>query len=172
MRSTLLVVLVALGVVAPAASAMAKSSRIVVATHGVVTVMTADRQGTAFAFRRRGLLVTNAHVVGSGRRVTVVTPGGHRAPGVVIAVDARDDLALIRTPTLRLAPLKVRRAVPQPGQAVYAIGSPLGLPGTVSRGVVSAVRAGGAIQTDAPVNPGNSGGPLVDSNGRVLGVTT
>src|SRR5436305_5005968 len=81
MRRTLTAILVAASATAVTAPAMAANSPIVTATHAVVTLQAGQKQGTAFAFRRRGLLLTNAHVVGDVRRVVVVTSGGHRASG-------------------------------------------------------------------------------------------
>lgn len=152
-------------------SAWAATPAVGSATRRVVTIQAGDRLGSGFAYRHRGLLLTNAHVVTGTRRVVVVTSSGRRANGTVVALDSQRDLALIHT-SIALSPLRVRHGRLRAGDDVYAIGSSLGLPGTVSRGVVSAIRQGGAIQTDAPVNPGNSGGPLLDGRGRVIGVTT
>ena len=124
------------------------------------------------------LLLTNAHVVGSNGFVTVRLAGGQRIQGRVERTAAEVDLAVVRAAARpdanQILQLGSAGAV-RPGMEVLAIGSPLGLQNTVTRGIVSAVRnAGGVelIQTDAAINPGNSGGPLLDRDGRVIGVTT
>ena len=140
-------------------------------------------QGTGFIVADRGLVVTACHVVGQpgrmARRVQVrLHPGlrGERVlPAYVFRWDAQLDYALLwldggRCPTLALgAPGKLRYT-----DVVFAIGSPYGLSNTVSRGVVSNPRASIGrvryIQTDAAMSPGNSGGPLVDEAGRVVGI--
>jgi hypothetical protein len=145
------------------------------ARSSVVTVLAGSRQGTAFAFRRRGELLTNAHVVRGGTHVDVVLSNGRRVSGTVVALDNTHDLATIKAP-IRLIPLQPAPHQPAVGAKVVAIGSPLGLSGSVSEGVVSAVRhkpgSGRLIQTDLSVNPGNSGGPLLDLHRRVIGVTS
>jgi S1-C subfamily serine protease len=139
----------------------------------VVTVLTSSGQGSAFAFARAGRLLTNAHVVQGATSVTIVTASGQRVTGRVAAVDTTHDLAVIDAP-VNLAPLPPRRTPAQAGEAVFGIGSPLGLQGSVVNGIVSAVRRGqphdASIQTDLPINPGDSGGPLIDDRGRVIGV--
>lgn len=143
------------------------------AAESVVTVLSSSEQGTAFAYGNPDRLLTNAHVVGAAGTVEVVTASGRRVLGRVVAVDTEVDLALIEAP-VQLVPLAPRRSPVQVGEQVIAIGSPLGLAGSVSSGVISAVRRGrshdAAIQTDVALNPGDSGGPLLDSRGHVLGV--
>jgi S1-C subfamily serine protease len=143
----------------------------------VVLIRTANSSGTAF-FVTQDLLLTNAHVVDGHSLVTVRLAGGETVQGRVERISPDLDLAVVRatarpgsTQILQLGSLDPVR----PGQEVLAIGSPLGLQNTVTRGIVSAVRTAGGvelIQTDAAINPGNSGGPLLDRDGRVLGVTT
>ncbi len=141
-----------------------------------------------------GYIVTNAHVVSDARRVQVqlaqvpeaasqpvaVRPQGVKLDAEVVGVDSITDLALLKIPGkgLRTLSLGDSDRVKQ-GQLVLAFGSPLGLRNTVTMGVVSAVARQLSpddpavyIQTDAPVNPGNSGGPLVDAAGRVVGINT
>jgi len=143
----------------------------------VFTLETDEGLGTAFAAWRAGgstYLVTAAHVVArsTGRFVTVGRKRGSWS-GEIVAVDRRNDLASVRinarpagvTP-LWQAP---RRTKPAPGDQVLLIGSPFGLHGTVTTGVVSRVTKR-TIQTDAAANPGNSGGPAIDRRGRVVGV--
>jgi S1-C subfamily serine protease len=153
--------------------AAGKGSPLRVAGDSVVTVLAGSKQGTAFAFGRRGELLTNAHVVGDETRVDIVEAQGKRSVGSVKAVDKRRDLALLSS-SLKLKPLDRAPGIPRIGQHVFAIGSPLGLSGSVADGVISAtgrhVRKGTFIQTDVALNPGNSGGPLLDGRGRVLGV--
>ena len=107
--------------------------------------------------------------------------GNHRTAEVV-GVDAYTDLAVIRVPNMpeSATPLPVAEDAPNPGEPVVAIGSPFGLDGTITQGIVSGVNRsmrveGGfsipdTVQTDAPINPGNSGGPLVSTDGNVIGV--
>jgi S1-C subfamily serine protease len=124
------------------------------------------------------LILTNAHVVDGQSFVTVRLAGGQTLQGRVERTSPDLDLAVVRADARpdanQILQLGSASAV-RPGQEVIAIGSPLGLQNTVTRGIVSAVRnAGGVelIQTDAAINPGNSGGPLLDREGRVIGVTT
>lgn len=132
-----------------------------------------------------GLAATNAHVVGDARTVHVFYPDGERGEGRVIARDPSRDLALVMLDRRDVRILKMGDSDQvRVGEIVFAIGSPLGLPGpSVSMGVVSAVGrtiVGGQgevvledlIQTDAAINPGNSGGPLVNLEGEAIGVAT
>jgi S1-C subfamily serine protease len=139
-------------------------------------------QGSGFVYRDRYVL-TNAHVVGDAERVRIQFARGESQTGQVVGRDAYSDLAAIEIPNppSYAAPLPIAREEPAIGTRVAAIGSPYGFQGTITSGIVSAVDRSvpapegnflipNAIQTDAPVNPGNSGGPLVDLNGEVLGV--
>jgi S1-C subfamily serine protease len=142
--------------------------------------------GSAVAITPDGFLVTSAHVVQGARRGTATFPDGQELEVEVVGADGLSDLAVVRTrgPNLPTATLGDAGDLVV-GQLVVAIGNPLGLGGTVTAGVVSALgrslptRAGSAvrivenvIQTDAALNPGNSGGALADSRGRVVGINT
>ena len=147
------------------------------AAPAVVLIETPSARGTGF-FVTQDLLLTNAHVVGNHSSVTVRLAGGHSLPGRVERTSSDLDLAVVRAAarpeTNQILQLGSARPV-RAGQEVLAIGSPLGLQNTVTRGIVSAIRTAGGvdlIQTDAAINPGNSGGPLLDREGRVIGVTT
>ena len=143
--------------------------------------------GSGFVLDNNGLVITNRHVVSGGDKEFQITgEGGIKTEGRVIYVDRKLDFALVRSNGLKgTKPLPICYATyPSPGQSVVALGSPEGLAGTVTRGIVSAVRyptgdlEGVApnyvtlIQTDASISPGNSGGPLVNNKGEVIGINT
>lgn len=152
---------------------------------GVVSVRAGRATGSGFAIDQQGHVVTNAHVVsGASSGVRLVLANGRSVAAEVVGVDAANDIAVLRaTDPSGLRPLTLgRSSALRVGDPVLAIGSPLGLEGTVTAGIVSAVdrqaRFGDsgsrqtAIQTDAAINPGNSGGPLVNAAGQVVGVNT
>jgi putative serine protease PepD len=174
---------------APAGGAAGDLSAVAARVQGSVTsieVRSGGRLGTGsgFVIDRQGRVLTNAHVVGGGGRVTVVLADGRRVAARVVGSDRARDLAVLAIPAEQSpAPLPFGRSSQvRVGEPVLALGSPLGLQGTVTSGIVSALdrevrlgeggAAGTALQTDASINPGNSGGPLVNARGEVIGVNT
>ncbi|MDJ0750434.1 MAG: trypsin-like peptidase domain-containing protein [Woeseiaceae bacterium] len=147
------------------------------ARHSTVTVRTAQGHGSGFAVGDGSYILTNSHVVGDAESVTLVTTSGLSIDASVHTVSKERDVALIRLRGLRLPPLHVNSAAPESGSPVYALGSPLSesISGSITSGIVSGVRLMDGyqwIQSDAAISPGNSGGPLLDSNGSVIGIST
>jgi S1-C subfamily serine protease len=149
----------------------------------VVQIDTPDGLGSGVVFDNQGDIVTNDHVVSGASSLSVITSDGHRYGASIVGTYASGDLAVVRVKNANLKPatfddsgsLKV-------GDIVLALGSPYGLQGTMTEGIVSAtgrsedegngVTLKNLIQTSAPVYPGDSGGALVDLNGRVVGMPT
>jgi S1-C subfamily serine protease len=142
--------------------------------------------GSAVVFTNDGFLLTNAHVVGKAEAGQAAFADGTTVPFRVVGSDPLSDLAVVRADGLTPAPARLGEASQlRVGQLVVAVGNPLGLAGTITAGVVSALgrslptRAGenmrivdDVIQTDAALNPGNSGGALVVASGQVVGINT
>jgi S1-C subfamily serine protease len=146
------------------------------ASPAVVSIKASQGTGSGSILSADGLVLTNAHVVGSSTSVTVTLADGRQFPGKVLGYGNNGlDLALVQLqgadglPTIKLA----RKPV-QVGQRAFAIGNPFGqFQGTFTTGIVSRVdKSQGLIQTDAAINPGNSGGPLLNSSGEQIGVNT
>lgn len=156
------------------------------ARESVVAIATRDGSGSGVVVTSDGYILTNNHVVAGSRSVEVTLADGSTARGTVVETEASQDLALIKVDNADLkAAVFADSTGVIVGDAVYAIGSPFGLNGTVTRGIVSALdrtistgegrsseQISGMLQTDAAINPGNSGGALVDSNGNVIGINT
>jgi S1-C subfamily serine protease len=158
---------------------------------GVVTIQTTTGLGSGWVYNSDGIIVTNAHVVGTETQVEVDFATGLKTFGTVIGVDNYSDLAVVKVSvdSSQLHPLPMGdSSTLQVGQSVIAIGNPFGLSETMTTGIVSATgralpgnvtdpsgasyTSADIIQTDAAINPGNSGGPLMNLNGEVVGINS
>lgn len=142
--------------------------------------------GSGFLIDDEGHILTNSHVVSGASTVTVTVNDGSELDGKVLGVDPADDLALIEVDASQVSDITALTLGEsdgvQPGQMAIAIGSPYGLEDTITVGVISGLDRKltgddgrpitGVLQTDAALNPGNSGGPLLNSEGKVIGVNT
>ncbi len=140
--------------------------------------------GSGFLINDEGFILTNAHVISGSSKVQVTLSDQSQYYATLLETDRSDDLAIIKISLKKKGPsLKLGDSDRiQVGQKVLAIGNPFGLEGTLTVGVVSSIgraidgeneqRLEGMIQTDAAINGGNSGGPLLDSNGNVIGINT
>jgi putative serine protease PepD len=152
---------------------------------GVVDlVVNANAEGSGFVIDKQGDIVTNEHVVDGARTIRVTFSDGTKASAKVVGSDKTTDIAVVRVTGIKasmLTPLTFGdSSAVASGDAVLAIGSPFGLAETLTTGIVSGTdrtiespsdaTIGGAIQTDASINHGNSGGPLIDASGDVIGV--
>jgi S1-C subfamily serine protease len=144
-----------------------------------------EDQGSGFILDKQGHILTNNHVIAGGQQIEVTLSNKQRFRATLIGHDPVHDLALLKidAPPADLIPATLaatsRNLVV--GQQVYAIGNPFGLSGTMTTGIISAIRSirgpqgqtiDNAIQTDAAINPGNSGGPLLNSHGEVIGINS
>jgi S1-C subfamily serine protease len=141
-------------------------------------------QGSGFVFDDEGRVVTNYHVVQDAETVQISYPSGDEVDATVVGVDPSTDIAVLDPQDdVNVAALEIADSDQvRVGDPVIAIGSPFGLAGTVTSGIVSALDRSirspggfaveGVIQTDAAINSGNSGGPLLDAEGRVIGINT
>jgi putative serine protease PepD len=161
----------------------------------VVVIQTSDGEGSGVVISADGYIVTNNHVVEGSTTVKVTFNSGKAVNGSVVGTDPKTDLAVVKVSgvsDLSFAAWGNSDDV-QVGDTVLAVGSPLGLQGSVTAGIISALHRtisvggdqqsrfsaptsqttiGDALQTDAPINPGNSGGALVDTNGKVIGINS
>jgi putative serine protease PepD len=175
----------------PIAAIAAKANRSVVQIEVTSTSnngfgeQTQQAQGSGFVFDAKGHVITNAHVVSSATKVNVSFADGSTYVGSVVGTDLASDVAVVKitAPASQLHPLPLGdSSAVRVGDEVVAVGSPFGLATTVTSGIVSALNREitspsntpieGAIQTDAAINHGNSGGPLFDARGRVIGVNS
>lgn len=164
----------------------------------VVSIRAGSGEGSGVVYDDQGNIVTNNHVVtgADSSTVTVVFSDGKKSEARIVSTDERTDLAVVRVSDVSgLTPAKFGDSgAMRVGDSVIALGSPLGLQGTVTAGIISALdrsiqvsdsdsqdllqrsqntqRISGVLQTDAPINPGNSGGPLANTNGEVIGINT
>ena len=179
-------------------SASSGSSKVLTATQiyqqdstGVVAIKAVtgegEDEGTGIVLNEQGLILTNDHVIKGATSLTVDASGSSKktTSATVVGEEANQDLALIKVDPagLGLKPLTLASSSSaKVGDTVYAIGTPYGLEETFTKGIVSALdreiaapdgsKIAGAIQTDAALNPGNSGGPLLDEQGEVIGVNS
>jgi putative serine protease PepD len=166
------------------------SSAAIAARESVVAIAAEGRRGTAtgsgVVLTDDGYILTNNHVVSGARSVTVTLSDGTQVAGEIVKRDASLDLAVIKVDASGLTPATLADSdKAEVGDEVYAIGSPFGLDGSITQGIISAkdrtLTAGEgsesetinhALQTDAAINPGNSGGALVNTDGHVVGINT
>lgn len=138
-----------------------------------VHIRSRDGAGSGVVWSANGLIVTNAHVVGS--HALVELGDGRRFEGTTLARDPRRDLAVMRIAGLHLPTLQPRFSEPQPGELAFAFGHPAGTTNAVALGVIHSVqehRGRRIILADVRLAPGNSGGPLVDHRGALLGINS
>ena len=145
----------------------------------VVTIRAGRGHGSGFLVSTDGYILTNAHVVAATDEVAVVFEAGFELVGHVVRSNKVGDVALVKVELGRAVPLPLQLAKPRVGDEVVAIGTPLDLvfEKTVTRGIVSSLRfledyQMEMIQSDVVIQPGNSGGPLLDKNGSVIGIST
>jgi S1-C subfamily serine protease len=159
-----------------AGSLKAGPRKIADATGSVVTILSGVGSGSGFLVSSDGYVLTDAHVVGDDKTVRVRWSDGLEGLATVERTSKKRDVAILKTNSRDRAPLALKRGPVTPAQRVYVIGSPNGqaFEGTVSSGVISADRTIDGlryIQSDAAMSPGSSGGPLLDENGAVIGLS-
>lgn len=149
----------------------------------VVTVLTQRGVGSGVIYRANGIILTNDHVVHGAKTVEIAFADGRREPGEVIGADRDTDLALVRVNRDNLPAADFETTLPPVGALDVVLGSPLGFEKSVTAGIISGLhrsipgsaRESAALvdlmQTDAPISPGNSGGAVVDGQGRVIGIS-
>jgi S1-C subfamily serine protease len=145
------------------------------AVGGVVVIFAGEEMGSGVLISADGYILTNQHVAKGASHVRIRWADGGEAEGEVVRADARRDVALIKVAAAKGRPLAIRRTAVDLGETVYAIGTPMSdaYQNTVTRGIVSATRqldGQSFIQSDAGMTHGNSGGPLVDEKGAVVGL--
>jgi serine protease Do len=144
----------------------------------IFKVNTASGSGTSFYLKDKNIFVTNYHVVGGHKKVSVQDHEGIRHLATVVLANPHEDFAFLRSEnTFDVPQVDLHSDEPlQQGDKVFVAGYPFGMPFTVTEGVISApnqpMEGKNYIQTDAAVNPGNSGGPMINSNGKVIAITT
>ncbi len=152
------------------------TKRITMLRASVATVIAGASGGSGFFVSGDGYLLTNHHVVGTEKVVKIKLPTGRELIGEVLRSDAARDVALIKTEPVGMPALAIREDQPNIGEEVYVIGSPLGdtFNTSLTRGVLGGYRVLNnqrLLQSDVNILPGNSGGPLLDTAGRVIGIT-
>ena len=146
------------------------------AVRGVVSVLTDNGQGSGVVYSDDGYIITNHHVIQNANEISVLFSDGRTANAVFLGADTINDVALLKVDLDGLNELDFDESEVRIGEKVIAMGNPLGLSFSVTEGIVSAKGriikegAAGLIQIDAPVNPGNSGGPLLNTQGDVVGI--
>jgi hypothetical protein len=147
----------------------------------VVTVVSLDKNdkilmtGTGFFASHQYLIATNYHVIKNAHHIKIITSDNKEHDIFDVCVkNATNDIAVLRSKT-KQRPLPLRKNIPQVGDEIISIGSPMGLSGSLSTGIIGAIRNDDVkdyYQITSPISPGSSGGPVIDKNGRVLGMTT
>jgi serine protease Do len=146
------------------------------AKKSVVEIKLEDGAGSGVIIDAAGIVVTNRHVIGNRRTVTIRDADGNEYEGKVVRSDGNIDYALIKTDIPGAKSITFNKDPVREGMTVVAIGHPLGLDYTVTKGIVSSAKRTmhnvDFIQTDVAINPGNSGGPLIDEQGEVVGINS
>lgn len=143
-----------------------------------VMIQSGKQRGTGFLIDGKEIIITNSHVVGLNELVDITFSDNSTTTGSVIGRSGEIDIAMIKTYQSKLIDEPAAYCyggTAQVGEDVVAIGNPMGLGTTITKGIVSGIRGNGIkkqIQTDTPVNPGNSGGPLINNKGEIIGVVT